>query len=254
MSAFDDAKQLLEWAEADINRLQKLCSALIDDVKTERVVDTEPETGNKIFKIILDKKLPPDATRLSTQAILHLRHALDQAACAAWRCSDLGEIPNRLYYPVRTTPNDFEGTMKTEPYARLNEAVIDGFRQMQPYPARKGEWDGNPHIVALSDAASRKHSMVCKVLGQVGSISISNGLIIGPITDIFDIRWDIENGEMILGKTIPNGQLNYNLSIGLGVTLSGAGKLDGKPLIQNLFAILENCKKAVARLELACGV
>lgn len=251
MHYFNDANQLLEWAEADILKIIEAHNKFIKNLKFKKIIEIEANTGNKIYKAIFDEPLSSETKRHCASAINNCRLSLDQALSAVWKMSSLGKDPSNLYYPIRDCLSDLEGKLQNKPYSCFNISILDAIRQMSPYHQNQDGSYGNYALVALSEAARKKHLIIPKVICSISSTAIKNGFISDLITPLGDINLDMQNCEIILGKTGPKGQLIFDLELDFILTTEGAGKLDGTNLLLNMEAILKNCKYAVGKIEYA---
>lgn len=244
---------MLRWAYSDIEKLAALDQA-VHQTEPEMAIDPDPDTGHKTYKLVVGNILSDDAERWANQAIANLRHGLDQAVCAAWECAKLGDPPKALYYPIRNSFADLKGTLAKAPYCQFGEHFQTAIKAMHPYPARDGD-PGNAAFVALSKAAQKKHRVVCKVLGKVQSVNISNGMFYNMVSNPIAIpTWDIEKGEIILGTTTADGHMHLDIKLELNITSGGAGPLDGTPLVPNLVAIHQDCQVAIFLLAKAASL
>lgn len=249
MYHFQSPWERLHWANDNAEKLKSLGSDITANSKLSIVFDLQPETGNKIHKIVLDKKLPIDATRLVVEIIEHCRHALDQAVSAAWTQLSLGAIPKELNFPFTSCPKDFEGRLNISPLIKLT-VIHDALRQIAPFPASQETGVGNGALCALNKAARCKHTINAKIAGKVVAADFANGKLTGLVEGIkWPLHWDINEGHVIICTTSPEGQVDMDVKLDLAITVSGADRLDGGPVIENMFVILGACVRAVKMIE-----
>ncbi|MCG8273111.1 hypothetical protein MIC97_16555 [Aquamicrobium sp. NLF2-7] len=249
MTLFESPKFLVNQTGENLAELDRIIRDLFARYGGRRIVEVDPKTGDKIFKIVFGGELPTNTRHIVASAINDLRHALDQATCAAIEAIT-GNEPGLIYFPIAANPNDLEGRV-----GKFPPEIRDAFLGFQSYPT--GEWytGGNDLICDLSKAAQRKHRICCKIGGQVtrisgagradgGHISTRNGA-----TAYLPPRWDITKNEMILGISGPEGHLNYDVDITFYVALYDAGPLTGAPAIASLSQLRTVVSDIVLSLE-----
>lgn len=247
---FENPIQLVNWARGDISALNRIVVPVVRNDRLKRVVEVDQVTGNKTFKLVMEPTNLDEAARHATQAIIHLRHALDQALCACWQRLGLGDPPAHLYYPMADSWKHLQGLLASSHYEKLSEPVRVAIRAMHPYPQLPGEV-GNVAYKALSQAAKNKHRIVCKIMGRVTSVAMHNGQFYKCLTPVGIPEWDIEKGEFVIGVTSPDGNIEVDLQFTLGITSIGAGPLDGHDLIPSLSAISNEVALGVNLLQRA---
>jgi hypothetical protein len=228
MTLFESPKFLVNQTRENLAEFDRITRELFARHGGRRIVQVDPKTGNKTFKIVFGGELPPKTRHIVASAINDLRHSLDQATCAVVEAIT-GNDPGLIYFPIAANPNDLKGRVGKFPPEIRN--VFLGF---QSYPTGEGYDGGNDPICALAKAAQRKHRVSCNIGGRVVSVGGGHGgwsIQTGPDTIECTIppRWDITKNELILGVTKANGYINYDVDMTFYVALYDAGPLTGQP-------------------------
>ena len=243
MSLFESPKFLISQTRENLCELDLICREFLTRSNGRRVVEKDPVTGNKTFKIIFRELIPAKARHIVATAVNDLRHALDQATCAivgAVTGADLGLI----YFPIATNPNDLQGRVGKFPIELGN--VFLGF---QSYPPGVGYLGGNAPICSLAKAAQRKHRVSCGLSGRVSQMAINEIRVTEKIDFRMPPDWDPVKNEMMLAITGPDGNLNYDVKLEVFMAFYDAGPLTGEPVEACLRALLLEVETIVSALE-----
>lgn len=243
---FDSPKFLVSQTLENLDEFDTLCQPIFKDNCYSNVIDVDPESGNKTFKVKFNRKVPGKARHIAATAISDLRHALDQAACASVRALT-GADPSLLYFPFATNPNDLMGRLRKSFPDELHPVFVS----FQPFPTGEAYEGGNKLLSDFGKTAGpNKHQVTCKVGGRITEFQADSVQGTGGIIEMgLPPRWDIDNNELIVGITFPNGHIDYNFGISFYVALAQAGPLSGAPASDVLRTLARQTGNIVDSLE-----
>ncbi|WP_439574169.1 hypothetical protein [Phreatobacter sp.] len=243
--AFESPRFLLTQSSENISKFEGLCEAFLTKNGYTNVVDIEPETGNKVFKVAFRNPLPAKARHLATTALNDIRHALDQAACAAVAVVT-GAEPGDVFFPKGETPSDLLGRLRRKIPTELHPI----FQSFETYPTQNGAPGGNHTLCALIEAAGpNKHSVTYKVGGRITQYRDDNIRGTNVISIGLPPEWDWDKNEMIIGVTAPNGHLDYQFKIAGLVAFGPSRGLTGVPVTGFLRQAFTEVSRVVDALE-----
>lgn len=233
--SFESPRFLLSQTRKKITEFEAITSAAIKHGRHSTVIDVDPKTGNKTYKVVFHWSVPDEARHIAATAISDIRHALDQSLCSSAE-SLTGIEPDKLYFPFATNMKDLAGRIAKPIPSELHPFVCS----LKPYPS--GEWgDGNDLLCQLSKSSGgNKHRVTCSAVGQV----------VGILADMFEIdkaievrlppAWDTRKNEMILGTVAPDGNLKAKFQLTFYIGFGDAGQLTGQSVtgvVNNLLPI-----------------
>lgn len=110
LASFESPRLLLDAARTDIDELEQICAAFVDDCIAPYRVKRDNATGEDVFFIPLRKELPGRVRTQTYRLVSDLKHALDQAT------GDAAIILNRpnakgIHFPIGRTVQDFQGSV-----------------------------------------------------------------------------------------------------------------------------------------------
>ncbi len=181
-----------------------------------RIVDTDPETGNKIHKVRLADPVPDGLNDRAVEIGEGLRAALDGAAFASAQATGNTRLKG-TYFPISDTAAQLETDVIERGNCRdLPAEIVALFRSFKPYK------DGNYLVWAMNKLANgTKH----RILMPVGMATSGDGVLRnfecdGMVVEMgFPPRWDPENDEIILGIFGADAKVQYDMSLAILVAL-----------------------------------
>jgi hypothetical protein len=234
---FESPKFHIRQTRASAAEFQAIVRAFFQGRKWTRIIEVDPKTGDKTFKLTISDPLPDRLRDIASSGIVNLRHALDQAACAAFSIVTETDAPDTLYFPIASHLNDLKGRLRKSYPPELHTV----FAALQPYPT------GMDLICDLNTAARRKHRLTCRIGGKVVSTSNLRSTHVRQLAWPFE--WNVAKNELILGRTTAEGDINDDVQIGFHVTLYDAGSLTGRALPSVLNDLATVVEQVVHALE-----
>lgn len=246
---FESPRFLVAQTRENLDVFDGIFKATFTKDACRHVIDVEPRTGNKIYKVRLANPIPGRLRHIVVTAISDLRHALDQALCDAVEVLT-NRDPGLLYFPFPTSPADLAGRLNSKQYATVPtelHAVIAGF---EPYPTSEAHQGGNDLLSALGRAAGpNKHRLSCGIGAMFQSyrdgVLSGAGIINAPVPP----TWDMNKGEMIVATVAPDGFLLYNFKLYFYITIRKAGALSDKPAADILRKLASHVESVIGVLE-----
>lgn len=228
---FESPKFLVRQTRERVSELYLACEAIFANQRSTRVTEIHAHTGKKTFKVKYSARLTDRERHIVASAVLDLRHALDQVACAAVEALT-GADAGLIYFPIAANANDLRGRLKKSFPAEIHAAL----ERSKAYPG------GNDLLCALAKAAHSKHRASCKVAANVIFTTMHDLRYVNAYAYELPPLWDAEENEMILGSTAPDGHIEGNFNPTFYVAFDKAGPLDG-------FEVFDTLGKACDMIE-----
>ncbi|RWP66251.1 hypothetical protein [Mesorhizobium sp.] len=243
---FESPLFLIARTKENLSELDAACNALFDGDCSASVVDIDPKTGNKTFKLKFTRKIPGRIRHIAATALSDLRHALDQASVASVKAITKEE-PDLLYFPFAANPNDLVGRLRKS----FPDEIHPTFLWCTPYPTGEGYKGGNDLLAQFSKASGpNKHQITCKIGGHISTFRSDSFRAIGTVSEIrIPPAWDIDENELVIGTTTPWGYIEYNFQMSFYVALAEAGQLTGQPASPALHTLLDTVENIVTALR-----
>lgn len=248
---FESPKYLLDHVNKDLQKLITINKEAFATGAYQHIVDREPKTGHKRFKVKFTGTIPSDARYLANNIITNARHSLDQALAASVEILT-GKPAGLIYFPFSNSLADLRGRLKSRAYQTVPVAlrpILEGF---QPYPRGEGYIGGNDFLCAIAKAnGPNKHQ-----------ITLTPGFAMGPQTYIRALEvkgyayevivppvWDMANGELIIAITADDAEVRYDLQTTFHIAFGDAGPLFRQPVIPALHKFIGIAQSIVLGLE-----
>ena len=243
---FESPLFLVAQTKENLAEFDRACDAFFNANSSTNVVDVDPRTGNKTFKVKFGGKVPGKIRHLATSAITDMRNALDQASCAAVK-TITGNDPGLLYFPFATNPNDLSGRLRKS----FPDEIHPTFQWCQPYPTGTGYVGGDDLLCRFSRASGpNKHQVSCEVGGQITEFRANSIRGHGLIIEMgLPPQWDIDNNELIIGIASPTGHIDYDFGMSFYIALAEASELSGAPASPILRTLLNTVERIVLAIR-----
>jgi hypothetical protein len=243
---FDSPKSLINHTKEDFSDLVTICKTAFQNGGYAHIIDREPETGHKRYKIKFTGSIPSRARYVANNILINLRHALDQALVASIETITRTKA-GRVYFPIANSPADLKGRLRNIP-----EALHPILTSFEPYPRGSGYVGGNDFLCAVT-----------KVVGpNKHQITLSPSLDMGPGFGIDTLRetgkvfkmnlppvWDMANGEMILATVADDCDLHYDFKVAFQIAFGDAGPMFRQPVIPVLHKFTAIVERIILALE-----
>lgn len=244
MIEFREPKLKVKRANQHITDLNKEILTYIRRKPYVMVVDAQTVPGQVSLRVKQRIKLPEHWPLVIGDAIHNLRSALDILACDVMRFHQRGVAS--VHFPFAKSPEELEATIRHRTLHRASPAVVDLFRELQPYPG------GNDLLLAIHDFDVRdKH----KLINPVTNIGIVSGV---------QVLWP--NGTPMLtmapgSQIIVGGDKNHGIVAGpIGTKFNGDRKVhpeirfgDGPlkqySVVPTLYQLSQLVEEVISRFE-----
>ncbi len=206
---FESALELLSWAKADADKLDKLIDAYFAGKPDQPFTRTNPRTRIKTYGAKLVRPLPSETRRHVSDCVSHLRHSLDQALYAAAKV--IGKEPDGdLYFPWAESPADLEGRLR---HSRMPAELHDTIRKIAPYPAGDGYTVGDTMFRELARIAGpNKHRFAIKVSPVANMATEVSYQGVQPVYLGLD-KWDPSRNEVILLQRYEGSSFDFKVRV-----------------------------------------
>jgi hypothetical protein len=239
---FGSAYQRLKRAKSHIKQLDTKIRRFFQKGPHKTLVKEDPNTGEQTLSIKFTKRLPDDFELLVTEALEHMRHALDQATYASTVASGV-VAPKNAPFPFADTPEQLENAIKGR-CKDVPQEILALARAFKPY---KG---GNIPLWALNKAANKKHTFLMPVgIGQ-GGMYIRNVEVIdsGPFSVLVP-RWDRAENEIPILRYGKQSKVKYDLDVHFSVAFQEGDATAGEPVIPVLSTMAREVERVLAAFE-----
>jgi hypothetical protein len=219
-------REKVERAEKHLRDLIAIRNAFIGQAEPDMVkVDTDPETGNEITKIVQIFDPPPDIALIAGDAIHNLRSALDHLAYQLVIVNGAEPLPQTCF-PIFETAEKYKA-MDVRKVKGMSQRAIDTIGNTKPY---LGGADELYWLHAL-DIADKHHALVVTVVAVAGAWVISPARWFRPhhkpCYTLGNIRTPLKVGDIVMTRT-PNCEDNVDLSF--DVAFGEPEIVKGKPV------------------------
>lgn len=223
------ASKLLRWADENIAQAAQFEKDNLGINALERFSATSILSG----RVSHYARLPSfsgDVDRYVTEAIIHMRHALDQACCSLWQSMGMPET-NTLYFPVAGSVADLNGKLSSFPYVELGPEFREIIERLQPFPV--GEKGGSFNLTALSKAAQNKHRITCDLIVDIAGITM-DGISFHGFEELV-MQLEHDRGRILIAEGTPDSYVKGgSITLAAHLTVHGAGPFDGKAIVSSL--------------------
>jgi hypothetical protein len=249
--AFDSANFHLRDVRANLDSLNPEVQAFITQNPYREVIETDPKTGNKTYKLVGPHSVPDKIRSIAVSTIYNLRHTLDQVACAAYEVVTKKSAPDKLYFPKGNGRADFEGQVKKN----FPNELFDVLMRSENYPSAQGV-GGNDFICGLFKAAHGKHRVSCNIGATVHSVGFDGlGMAMmfsGGVRPFIPPRRIEGTNDFMLAITKPHAEFQFNGYCEFVVCLDNAGPFTGDELITTLDQLFRIVAAIVGGIQSEC--
>jgi hypothetical protein len=193
---------LLGWARQDIQQFDRLVRRFLDSRPYDVFLHPDAEVGYVVHKV----RFLPASDRIRKHAchvISDLRHALDQAAQAAFTA--LTGREDEAYFVFGNSPKDVEARLLKRGWPPEMVAV---FVKFESYSTGNGHPGGDDEFCEFSKmAGASKHVAALSTIPAVTS-AVIEGTGDGPVRVPFN-HWDPINQELTVGSFPAGSKPNF---------------------------------------------
>jgi hypothetical protein len=248
---FGSPKSLIRHAREGIEDLKAQSSKILKSGGHKEVIDYDPQTGGKRYKIVFGGEIPSRLEYEVNNILNNLRHSLDQGLVAAVERLT-GNRSGTIYFPIRTTPDDLNGWIGGKDFSVVPAELHPIIRAFEPYPRGTGYTGGNDLLAAISKIVGpNKHQVTVKAAINLGpefradSIQGDGGIHFMGLPP----RWDMANNEMVLAVVADGCKFHYDIKFQTYIAFGDAGPLLGHPVIPVLDNFAGIAERIVLGLE-----
>lgn len=254
---FESAKRTVRRAKHHIDDLERQIIAFTDNNSWTYVVDLDADGFHQLHKIRFSRSLPDDLPSILFDAVSNLRASLDQCgyACViAAKSKSLKHIAFPFAKDEAHWPAKVAGCCKDLP-----SEIIALFRRCNAYKGGNDVlWALNElcntkkHLSLVPLAAARailkiiptaEHELASKFatpeqIAKGASPAGFYGLAGGSVTPK-NTGWNPSKNELLLLRTDPKKNVNYDANVSLTVSIEGIDILRRKPAVSVLKQMLD---------------
>lgn len=207
---FRSAHQTLGWGNEAFREHKSICADFVsEDVNPMfRVVDFDPETGEDVVKLRPTFPLPDKAIRTASEAVQHIKHAIDQGLTAACNEIDPALRGKEVRFPWADTVNGFRvrlGGGSSKIPISFHDAII----KLKPYGTDGVGPIEQDQIRTLARLANRKHTVNLTVAPIVNTMVIEMFSGINARGTLELPAWDAVGNNFELFR-VPHGSQFYD--------------------------------------------
>lgn len=246
---FESPRFLVQQTKENLLEFKELCAVLFNGEGHSHVVDVDPTTGDKTYKVKFNKPIPGKARYIAGAALNDLKHALDQAMCDVIKVTtDLRDVKD-IYFPFGTHPNDLAARVAR--FQDLPQEIVSLLNGFESYPTGKGYSGGDNLLADFSKVVgTNKHQVTCNIRCSIPEFRADSIIGYGLIRELrMPPRWDMANNELIVGIAGPSAHLKYDFEMAVEVVFTNAGVLTGTPVEPVIGALIDRVDKIVSDLE-----
>lgn len=254
---FESPKLLLEEARANIDDVKSGLDAYFAADPHAVVVDLEPETGYKLYKIKIVADVPGNIRVRAHSAITHMRHALDQACYQAAILLAPGGGRSCTNFVFGDDPANLNKLLVTAG-KHIPPALHGVIRSLEPYRTGEGHAGGNDKFWVLGKIAGpTKHRTIIEPVPSGAGFAL-NEMVIRPTADCpaggrieSTGEWDPEKHEMTVLRAPATTEVHFHVEPHFMVTFRNEAvpEINGAPVIGALETFLSIATSAVQAIE-----
>lgn len=269
---FESAKRTVARANHHISDLERQILAFTNEKPWSYIVDEDADGFHKLHKIRFSRRLPIDLPSIVFDAVNNLRASLDHCgyACAVAAKSDsLKHIAFPFAKDEARWAAKVAGCCKDLP-----KEIIAFFRSCNAYKGgNEILWSMNElcntkkHFslvpltagkASLKITPTEKHELAIKhrasggfTISGGGSPAGFHGFIMSEVSSA-NSRWNAAKNELLLLKTDPKENVQYDANVALSVSIEGIETLRGIPAVSALQQMLKVVATVGATTEGEC--
>ena len=252
MSAgFDSPKSLISHAKEDLSNVIATSKEVFRRGGHEQIIDREPETGHKRYKIRFAGKVPARVSYDINNILNNLRHSLDQGLVASVEALT-GKRSGTIYFPFRTSKSDLGSWFLSKEFSAVPADLYPLLQSFEPYPRGAGYAGGNDLLCAIAKIVGpNKHQVTIKAALNLGPSFKADTLRSTGRVYMMGMPpiWDMANNEMVLATVADDCELHYDLKFEFYVAFGDPGPLFREPVIPVLNEFASIAERIVLGLE-----
>jgi hypothetical protein len=241
----------IQRAGQKLVELEASCREFFNKNSPRLVVQPDPESGNKLVKVVLDEQPPVDISILTGEIIYHLRSSFDQIAVAFARMSTPRPSDRGIYFPTADGLKAFNIEC-ADKLIGVDADLVDQIARLKPYD---GGDDTFRAIFRMAKVDKHLELIPTGAAGQIRNIShfkidkMAMGIVIaGPQS--------LKEG-VLLTKLAPGGTITPNhpdakLQISGEIVLGNVSIYNGRKLVGFLEALVASATEAYNKLVTFC--
>lgn len=231
MNHFDVPQKTITWARVCIDLGREAIRRYFEDKPFTLVIEDDPNSGEKITKIILSVGPTPEIEGHFTNALVGLKHSFDQslfAAAQATKCLGFDKT-----YPWADTRAGCEAIIQKRQMklkTRLPQPIIDEVLRQKPYSTGPGSSSREYLVREIAKMANDKHTIGFTTAASITQLQTSNLITTGGLS--FGYPWDPVKKEMIISRVAVGSAASYNNpTISANVFFERRGMIGEVPVI-----------------------
>jgi hypothetical protein len=246
---FAPAKESVDWAEDAIAEFQEAAQGFFQSDVTEIVTEFDPQTRENVQKIRMRRPIPKEFRRRATEALVHTRHAFDQATYAARNVTS-GRRKATIYFPWSRSPTDLEHLLESR---GIDKRLWDIFATHEPYPRADTHSGGDDIIRTLAVMANDKHTVGLSVGGDITSTGYPSmrGDVVESMTILMP-RWDSVKNEAELIRWVGDVKIEGQYNFRFEIVLKDARLPHSVNAVSDLIAFAAKAKSVIESLQGRC--
>jgi hypothetical protein len=222
---FASADQTLGWGFKRFNEFDAKCGELLGFVNDvdNRVRDHDPHTGEDVIKVKPDVSLSGDVAQIASEAILHIKHSIDQGLAAACKLLNpcFSQTPR---FPWAENAKGVDATLAKSVIPVELHAFI---RKCKPYGTGGSGPIEQDQIREMAKMANRKHTVNLTLVPFVNAYAIDS--FSGQLTRgwLNLPTWDPVKNELELFRVVADSKFHDKSRVFLQVVFDEGWPMDG---------------------------
>ncbi|MEC7931743.1 MAG: hypothetical protein AB1431_09785 [Pseudomonadota bacterium] len=249
--AFKSAREYIDWASDALRETEALCRTYYSGLASFINTEEDPSSGFTIWWLHLTKPLDRSIARKATEALLNVRHGLDQAAHACYMLIN-GPPKRDIYFPWGESRRDSEVKIGR---LQLPQPIAEAMVEFGPFPTSPAYTGGDDMVRALAKIANRKHTIGIGTHVGVAEVTMAQA-IVGEDGQLImpALKWDSEQnrGELLRMK----GDVKVPFDFEIDITIMISDQVLRVPLgaEESLKAFADKAGALIRRLEQECRI
>jgi len=244
---FYSPKRKLNRAKKHIGDLVRERDRFIEAYKDSDVVEINPDTGLKEFKVIISGFDFGEFSDIAADAFQNLRSALDHACAASAWASGVTSPRPCAYFPVGATAQDVGNSIKGR-CKDLHPDIVALLRTFNPYKTGHRF----PFLWALADTSNiDKHAIIRPYVPSLWNIVVEGGTLVlgGPMKFILNGTWNATKNEIVYATCPADFTPQYDVHPKIDITLAEGHGIDNIPALLALDQIANMVEGVLMAIE-----
>jgi hypothetical protein len=245
----------IKRADQLLIQLRQIEAAFFQENRPELIVEADPQTGNKLAKVVLKAEATEETYYLVGEIIYHLRSSLDQIAVALARVSVSKPNVRKIYFPSGDNIKGLVASRKANTKG-IDTDLVKLMLRLKPYDGKRGN-EALRSIFRLANIDKHLEIIPAANSGQIQGISnfiiqnANTGLLIGG--GLISLYEGITISDLGQNGTIRPRNTNAQIQVSGQITFGNVSIYEGVPIVGKLHELVSLMQGILQMFTTYCG-